>query len=255
MRERGIAGAEIIERHEQSLLAQRFYGARHDLVVAAHEHRFIHLKYHVTEGDIFGGKDILHPFGQVPALEVARGDVDPHMLEGNAGIEPDADVARHLAEHLAGQFIGDARIVQSGLKGAGGNHVAIGQHQPGQCFEANNLGRVEANDGLIVRDQPPLAHCGAEPANRSDPLDHGGAQILAKADIATAIGLLGLIKCKVRILAERLGISAIKAMNRAAKRDMSVNSLVARFDNAGRGGQNARRGRFQARVIGAICDQ
>src|SRR5690606_21925848 len=143
MRERGKAGAEIIERHQDALLPQSLDGARNLIVRAAHEDGLIDLEHNVAERDILAAENVDDALGEVATLEVAGGDIDAHMLEINVGVEPVADIAGHLLKHSASQLIGNTRIGQGRVKLLGGGNAAIGHAQAGQRFDTHNVGGVE----------------------------------------------------------------------------------------------------------------
>src|SRR5690606_38415249 len=102
-------------------------------------------------------------------------------------IEPETNVPGHLFEHEAGETIADARIIECGVEFAGGDNAAIGQLQPSESFETDNLGCVEANDGLVMGNDAAIAHRLIELTHHGHALDHGGAQAGLEPHIAATM--------------------------------------------------------------------
>lgn len=107
MGERGIAGAEVVERDAHAGRPQFADLPGDDLVALVEIDAFGYLQGNPAQGDARIGELAGHPFGKARPVEVGGRQVDADPAEIDARIHPASRVGRDIAEHPPCQFEGD----------------------------------------------------------------------------------------------------------------------------------------------------
>src|SRR4051812_6412485 len=150
MRERGEAGAEIVERDRDPLLVQHAQRALDIFGAAADEHALGHFELEAGRRNARLGEPLEQALGEVAAAELGGGGVDRDMAKGDALIAPASDVVDHRLDHPVADQGGNAEILE------GGRHArrlldAAGRMLPAhQSLEADRAAGPELDLGLVI---------------------------------------------------------------------------------------------------------
>lgn len=116
MGERGVTGAEVIERNMHSLSPKIFGCSRDVIVVSTHKNRFINFENDMFYRDIGGCKLFYDPFFETAFLEIGASNINTDVLERNTVIKPCSHISGHLRQHLHRQIVANAWVRNGFMK-------------------------------------------------------------------------------------------------------------------------------------------
>lgn len=188
--QRGIAGAEVIDRALRAAAAQGLellFGA----LRVAHHRAFGDLEGHAIEPQPFLGKAVCQSVHQVGAVELPRREVDadaPRLCGGQQPLfAPAPALPGHLLADPKAQMFDQVRLFRDGDELVGWDVTTIALRPAQQRFEAQEGEAVaEAVNGLVVQFELMGLQRGAQPVLELDAPDDrlvhvGGVEAVARA--------------------------------------------------------------------------
>ncbi|HEY9057255.1 MAG TPA: hypothetical protein VIN77_08915 [Aurantimonas sp.] len=227
MGQRGEAGAEVVEGDKHPLVSQARHSSRDIVVRAVHENGFGHLQDQMLQRNLFGIEGGADDLIEIAVSKIGHREVHANMLEGNAVVEPRANVGGDLRQHLSGQTISDVGIGEGIRELAGGRDAAILGPQPRQSFETNDLLRIEPHDGLIVSDEPVLGEGEGDLANGFNSSHGAGSKSRLKCNVTAPVGLLCMLESEIGVLMQMVGAVPIRTADDAANGHLRGDRVVA----------------------------
>ena len=138
MRQRRVAGAEIVERDPDAVAAESVERGSDIAGIAAEEDRFGDFELQERRRDPALGERRDQHLGKAFAAEVRRGGVDRHVAERDTRLQPGAHLVERALDHAIAERGAENRIVERG------HHVVGAADRVGSIGPAHQ--RFEADD-------------------------------------------------------------------------------------------------------------
>ena len=255
MRQRGVAGAEIVERNADAGVAQPLQRAAHAVCVAAQEHGFGHFQFDHRGRHLRVFEQAEQPVGKAFVMQVDARHIERDMADGQRVAPPARAIGDDPIDHAGGE-----RRPQFGMFERDGD---VAGHDDSAVRGGAAEQRLETDDAAIFQ-----RHLGLVPGAGlflrqyvAGAIEHGGfafpavEQVGAEQDRASAAIILGVVQRDIgmfeqgRIVRAMVGIES--DADAGAAFDRSPGMAERRMEMIG----DARQDRLQRGGVGQAREQ
>ena len=204
--QRGVAGAEVVDRQARAEVAQPGHGGQRPLGVG-HDHALGDLELERLRRQAVGVQQTLDLLGQVAVQQVAHRQVDRHRQFAPV-LAPGGALGDGALQHVTGERADEAGLLDGLHEGAGRDQAVLGVLPADQALGAAHAHVVEVDDRLVVDDDLVLQQGVADAAEHAQPA-LGVLVLLGGVDLVLGLGLLGRVHGDVGAAQQRVGVLTV----------------------------------------------